>query len=244
LRVETADSTPRQLADLKPKMRLEGKVTKIEMFGVFVDVGLGQPGLVHISKIRNEPVNKIEDVVQQGQAVEVWVQRVDPVAGRLELTMIPPLLIEWKDLKPGLRLKGKVVRLEPFGAFVEIGAERPGLVHVSEMSDEYVRNVAEFAKVGDEIEVGVVDIDRKKRQIRLTMKLPEPTLAEADDEGEEAMITPMEHALRQAMAQGDSGGKGSPRSTGRPQRSRDAQEDIIARTLETRMKSSSGENRP
>src|SRR3972149_2490559 len=121
-------------------MRLEGRVTKIGLFGVFVDVGLAQPGLVHISKIRNEPVNRIEDVVQPGQVVEVWVQRVDLNAGRLELTMIPPLLMGWQGPKPGVRLKGKVVRLEPFGAFVEIGAERPGLVHVSEMSDEYVRN--------------------------------------------------------------------------------------------------------
>jgi len=239
--VETADVVHRQLADLKPKMRLEGKVTKIEMFGVFVDVGLGQPGLVHISKIRNEPVNRIEDVVQPGQVVEVWVQRVDLNAGRLELTMIPPLLMEWKDLKPGVRLKGKVVRLEPFGAFVEIGAERPGLVHVSEMSDEYVRNPSEIARVGDEVDVAVVEVDRKKRQIRLTMKVTEAEMVEGEDEGEEASITPMERALRQAMAESSPPGPAAARPAGTPRRSRDAQEDIIARTLQSRVKTSSGE---
>lgn len=239
--METADVVHRQLADLKPKMRLEGKVTKIEMFGVFVDVGLGQPGLVHISKIRNEPVNRIEDVVQPGQVVEVWVQRVDLNAGRLELTMIPPLLMEWKDLKPGVRLKGKVVRLEPFGAFVEIGAERPGLVHVSEMSDEYVRNPSEIARVGDEVDVAVVEVDRKKRQIRLTMKVTEAEMVEGEDEGEEASITPMERALRQAMAESSPPGPAAARPAGTPRRSRDAQEDIIARTLQSRVKTSSGE---
>jgi len=239
--VETADVVHRQLADLKPKMRLEGKVTKIEMFGVFVDVGLGQPGLVHISKIRNEPVNRIEDVVQPGQVVEVWVQRVDLNAGRLELTMIPPLLMEWKDLKPGVRLKGKVVRLEPFGAFVEIGAERPGLVHVSEMSDEYVRNPSEIARVGDEVDVAVVEVDRKKRQIRLTMKVTEAEMVEGEDEGEEASVTPMERALRQAMAESSPPGPAAARPAGTPRRSRDAQEDIIARTLQSRVKTSSGE---
>lgn len=242
--METADVVHRQLADLKPKMRLEGKVTKIEMFGVFVDVGLGQPGLVHISKIRNEPVNRIEDVVQPGQVVEVWVQRVDLNAGRLELTMIPPLLMEWKDLKPGVRLKGKVVRLEPFGAFVEIGAERPGLVHVSEMSDEYVRNPSEIARVGDEVDVAVVEVDRKKRQIRLTMKVTEAEMVEGEDEGEEASITPMERALRQAMAESSPPGPAAARPAGTPRRSRDAQEDIIARTLQSRVKTSAGENKP
>jgi len=240
--VDTPENTPRSLADIKPKMRLEGKVTKIEMFGVFVDVSLDHPGLVHISKIRSEPINRIEDVLQPGQVVEVWVQRVDVNAGRLELTMIPPIQVEWKDLKPGVRLKGKIVRLEPFGAFVEIGTDRPGLVHVSEMSAEYVRDPGEVVKVGDEVDVAVVELNPKKRQIRLTMKVSEPEAPEEAQEAPEVSMTPMERALRQAMAEDTS----SDRSTARPgpaRPSRDDQEDIISRTLKSRMQASSSERK-
>ena len=69
-----------------------------------------------------------------------------------------------------MQLKGKVVRLENFGAFIDIGAARPGLVHVSELSSDYVTNPADIVSVGDEVEVRVVELDRKKRQIRLSMK--------------------------------------------------------------------------
>jgi ribosomal protein S1 len=225
-------------------MRLEGKVTKVEMFGAFIDVGLEQPGLVHISKIRTEPINKIEDAIQPGQTVEVWVQRVDANAGRLELTMIAPILMDWKDLKPGVRTKGRIVRLEPFGAFVEIGAERPGLVHVSEMSDEYVRNPGEVVKVGDEVDVAVLEVNRKKRQIRLTMKVVEIEEPQGDEEGAEASVTPMELALRQAMAGNAPESRPASRAGAVPRRARNAQEDIIARTLQGRVGSTSGEHKP
>jgi ribosomal protein S1 len=243
LRVETPEVSPRTLADLKPKMGLEGKVTKIELFGVFVDVGLDQPGLVHISQIRSEPLNRIEDVLQIGQSVEVWVKRVDVNAGRLELTMIPPIQMDWSDLKPGARVRGKVVRLEPFGAFVEIGAERPGLVHVSEMSDEYIRNPAEIAKIGDEVEVAVLEVNRKKRQIRLTMKIPEAEPAEDEEQSQEASVTPMEYALRRAMAE-DAPPAPSPSRPSPVRRPRHDQEDIIARTLQNRVRASSSERKP
>ncbi len=71
-------------------------------------------------------------------------------------------------------VQGKVVRLEPYGAFIEIGAERPGMVHVSEISHDYVKNPAEVLKEGDEVEAKVLDIDRRKRQIRLSIKAAQP----------------------------------------------------------------------
>jgi len=151
--------------------------------------------------------------------------------------------VEWKDRKPGVRLKGKIVRLEPFGAFVEIGTDRPGLVHVSEMSAEYVRDPGEIVKVGDEVDVAVVELNPKKRQIRLTMKVSEPEAPEEAQEAPEVSMTPMERALRQAMAEDTS----SDRSTARPgpaRPSRDDQEDIISRTLKSRMQASSSERKP
>lgn len=238
--MEPPQENRRQLSDLKPKMRLEGKVTKVEMFGAFVDVGVGVQGLVHISMLRRAPVNRVEDVVQVGQEVEVWVQRVDPIAGRLELTMIAPLLVEWRELRPGVSLRGKVVKVEKFGAFVDVGAERPGLVHVSEMSRDYVSTPDDVVKVGDQVDVVVLEADRKKRQIRLSMKAAETVTVESD-EAEPAPPTSMELALRQALEQTSeepAPGVVAPE----PRKSRKTQEDILTRTLENRVRTSTSDH--
>lgn len=160
---DTAVST-----ELKPKTRLTGKVVKTTLAGAVVDIGQNVPGILHISQIQAEPVKRIEDVLQVGQSIDVWVRRAK--ADRIELTMIEPLGMEWKDLKPETVVKGKVVRLETYGAFVEIGAERPGLVHISEMAHGYVKTPQEVVKEGDEIDVMIIDVDRKKKQIRLSIK--------------------------------------------------------------------------
>jgi small subunit ribosomal protein S1 len=167
---------------------------------------------------------------------------VEPASGRLELTMIRPLLVDWRELKPGLRLKGKVIRLEKFGAFVDIGAEKPGLVHVSEMSSGYVSNPADVVKVGDEIDVTVLDIDRKKRQIRLSMKVVEVEVVEEQEaESEAPLPTAMEVALRQAMEKSEAGRSREAMAGTGSRWSRKTQEDIISRTLQTRARSTSSE---
>lgn len=234
-------AAPRRFADLKPKTHLSGKVTKVELFGAFVDVGLDKEGLVHISMLKKGRVNRVEDVVRVGDEVDVWVHKVDANAGRLELTMIPPVALGWGDVQVGMRLTGKVVRLEKFGAFVDIGAERSGLVHVSEMSDGYVSDPSAVVRVGDEVEVKVVEVDRKKRQIRLTMK--EDPMAELEEpEAEEAAPTAMEYALRKALDQeeGDPG-SGQPVRRERQKRSQKEQDDILLRTLEQRLRTASSD---
>jgi predicted RNA-binding protein with RPS1 domain len=75
-------------------------------------------------------------------------------------------------------VKGKVVRLEAYGAFVDIGAERPGMVHVSELAHGYVKTPSEIVKEGDEVEAKVLDVNRKKKQIKLSMKALEPEVEE------------------------------------------------------------------
>jgi len=233
-----------QLIDLKPKMALKGVVKKIELFGAFVDVGVDTLGLIHISKITREPLKRIQDVLQEGQEIETWVERVDPEAGRLELTMIRPILLEWKDIKSGLRVKGEVVRLEKFGAFIDIGAVRPGLVHVSEMSSGYVSDPSEVVKVGDQVEVVILDFDQKKRQVRLSMKIEdvEEEVTE-EDKPEEASPTAMEVALRKAFDQKPDEGTSAPEPPppqASKQKRRKEMEAILSRTLEQRVKSSSG----
>jgi small subunit ribosomal protein S1 len=238
---ETA--TRLQLKDLKPAMKLEGRVTKTDLAGAFVDVGAECDGLIHISKLKEGQVNRVEDVVQVGQEVEVWVHRVDPKAGRLELSMLKPVLLKWNDLKPGNRLKGKIVRIENFGAFVDVGAERPGLVHVSEMSNDYVKDPSEIVSLGDEVEVSVIDVDRKKRQIRFSMKDSVNDYIDEIDEPEEETPTAMELALRQALEQSNQKTQKSPSETAsKKQQKRDELEDILHRTLEHRVQTASTES--
>jgi len=170
----TPDSAP--AVALEPKTKLSGKILKTTLAGALVDIGQGLPGVIHISQLQQEAVNKVEDVVKEGQVVDVWVRRVKK--DRIELTMIEPLGFEWKEIVPDLIVKGKVVRLETYGAFVDFGAERPGLIHVSELTRGYVKTASEVVKEGDEIEAKVLDVDRRKRQIRLSMKALQPEIIE------------------------------------------------------------------
>ncbi len=172
---------------LQPKTHLTGKVIKTTIAGIIVDIGQKVPGVVHISQISKEPINRVEDVVKEGQTVDVWVRRVHD--DRVELTMIEPLMLEWREMKPEMVVKGKVSRLEAYGAFVDIGAERPGLVHVSEISHDYVKNPSDVLKEGEEVEAKILDVDRRKKQIRLSIKAtqqkPEEVLAELNQEAAE-----------------------------------------------------------
>lgn len=178
----TPDITP-SIA-LEPKTKLSGKVLKTTLAGALVDIGQTIPGVIHISQLSDKEINKVEDVVKEGQEVTAWVKRVRK--DRVELTMIEPLMYDWKELKPEMIVKGKVIRLETYGAFVEFGAERPGLVHVSEITHGYVKTAAEALKEGEEIEAKVLEVDRRKRQIRLSIKalLAEPVIEERPEREE------------------------------------------------------------
>ena len=166
--------------EIRPKMKLAGKVIKLGLAGAVIDIGSTQPAVLHISQLppdeSENSLRRVEDVLQIGQDVEVWVRRVRE--DHIELTMNKPLDLEWREIKVGMTVKGKVVRLEKFGAFVDIGAERPGLVHISEMAHGYVRSPEEIVKEGDEVEAEVLDVQRKKKQIKLSMKalIPEPVV--------------------------------------------------------------------
>jgi len=166
-----------QANDVKSKTHYTGTVVKTGLAGAIIDVGIGRPAVIHISQIVQEsqdqqPIKRVEDVLKVGQQVDVWVKRVKD--DRVELTMIKPLDLEWRDIKKGMNVKGQVVRLEKFGAFVEIGAERPGLIHISEMAHGYVRQPSDVVKEGDEIEAQVIDVNRKKKQIKLSLKALQP----------------------------------------------------------------------
>jgi ribosomal protein S1 len=243
---------------LAPKTKLSGKVLKTTLAGALVDVGQNVPGVIHISQLSEGSINKVEDIVKEGQTVDVWVKRVKK--DRIELTMIKPLGLEWKEIEPDMVVKGKVVRLEPYGAFVDIGAERPGMVHVSELAHGYVKTPNEIVKEGDEVEAKVLDVNRKKKQIKLSMKALEPVIEEfkpvqkedkksrgkrgpkkekeavetvQQEEPKEPELTGMQVAWQEALdkANAEKSFKVKRVKTNRSQE----QEDILNRTLEKRL---------
>ena len=163
---------------LKLKTKLSGKVIKITLAGALVDVGQEVPGVLHISQIQKDPVNKVEDVLSIGQNVETWVKRVKK--DRIELTMVEPIGVEWSEIQPDMVVKGKVVRIETYGAFVDFGAERPGMVHVSELTRGFVKSPDQVIKEGDEVDAKVLEVNRKKKQIRLSIKALMPEIAEEE----------------------------------------------------------------
>ncbi len=221
------EKQPTNIKELKPRMRLRGKVTKVVLSGAFVDIGLSQEGWVHISQLNKDPVNRVTEVVKPGDEVTVWVRKVDRRRGRINLTMIEPPERVFSDLKPGMIIKGKVTRLAPFGAFVDVGVGRDGLVHISELAPGYVENPAEIVSVGEEVEVKVLSVDRKRRQIELGMKdIPIDNIDE-----EEPLPTTMELAIQEALGRQGAGSKGKKTKGGKKKPPRSAQTDIITRTL-------------
>ena len=200
--------TPETIEDLEPKMKVTGKVLKTSLAGAIVDVGVGVPGLIHISKIQKGSVTRVADVLKIGQEVEVWIQRTDPEKKKIELTMLEPVGMDWLEIKPEMELIGKVTRIEKYGVFVDIDAERPGLVHISEMAHGYVRTPNDIVKKGDEVSVKVLKVNRRKKQIKLSMKALEESPQEAlhfeeEDEIREATPTAFEAAIRKAMDDSD-----------------------------------------
>ena len=197
--------TPETIEDLKPKMKVAGKVLKTSLAGAIVDVGVGVPGVIHISKISKDSVSRVADVLKVGQDVEVWIQRADPEKKKIELTMLEPLGMDWREIKTNMELVGKVTRIEKYGVFVDIQAERPGLVHISEMAHGYVRTPTDIVQKGDEVNVKVLKVNRRKKQIKLSMKaLEEPPVEEYEfeedeDEKREETPTAFEAAIRKAM---------------------------------------------
>jgi small subunit ribosomal protein S1 len=253
--METTNAAPESA--LQPKAHLTGKVIKTTIAGAIVDIGQKVPGVIHISQLKKDPVNRVEDVIQVGQTVETWVRRAHD--DRIELTMVEPLLLEWREMKPDMLVKGKVQRLEAYGAFVDIGAERLGLVHVSEIAHAYVKNPSEVLKVGDEVEAKILDVDRRKKQIRLSIKAatpkpeevmaevnkPEPTKGRSrkskkqEEPVEEAVSTEPELTSFQIAFQKaeERANKRTKTKKARVEPSRE-QEDIFNRTLENRLPTS------
>jgi ribosomal protein S1 len=176
-------------------------VAGLASFGAFVDIGLGRDGLIHISELGEGFVNKVDAVVSVGDEVTVWVKSVDQRRGRISLTMVEPRgqSVTLHELQPGMVLDGTVEGVVNFGAFIDVGAPVNGLVHISEMSESYIRRPQSVVSPGDDVRVRVLEVDPRRRKISLSMKGLDSPDSEPDMGGPPTM-TAMQFAWQQALA--------------------------------------------
>ena len=189
-KVEEAVVDEAQALGVTLKEQIKGKVVKVGAPGALVEIGKDKPAVLHISEILRpegkENCNNTAELLNVGDEIDVYVKRVKD--GLVQLTMVKPLALEWREIKKDMVVKGIVTKLEKFGAFVEIGAERPGLVHISEMAHSYVRQPSDILKEGDEVQAQVLEVNKRKKQIKLSMKAlqPEPEANAEETDNEEA----------------------------------------------------------
>lgn len=159
---------------------MEGVIKKITTYGMFVDVG-GVDGLVHYSEISYKgPVNP-GSIYKEGDKVQVKVINYDNEKRHLSLSIKAAMPDPWDEIKDGLEvgdtIKVTVSNIEPYGAFVDLGNDIEGFLHISEISwDKNIKNPKDHIKEGEEIDVEVIEIDTKERRLRVSLKnlLPKP----------------------------------------------------------------------
>lgn len=166
------------LANLTEGLRIKGKVKNITEYGAFVDLG-GLDGLLHITDMSWGRVGHPSELFQVGDEVEVVVLKFDRANERVSLGYKQRLPDPWEAVEQkypvGSKLKGKVVSLTDYGAFVELEEGVEGLVHISEMSwTQRVKHPSKVVAIGDVVEVVVLDVDRANKRISLGMRQAEP----------------------------------------------------------------------
>jgi small subunit ribosomal protein S1 len=161
------------LANLKPGERRRGVVSSVVNFGAFVDLG-GMDGLIHVSELSWKHVDHPSSVVSVGDEVEVEVLDVDLDKERISLSLKNTQTDPWQEFadthQVGELVYGRITKLVPFGAFVQVGDGIEGLVHISEMAVHHVEMPEQVVAPGEELWVKIIDIDLQRRRISLSIK--------------------------------------------------------------------------
>ncbi|GJM80070.1 30S ribosomal protein S1 [Paenibacillus sp. HMSSN-139] len=170
------------MGDLKEGQVLEGTVQRLTQFGAFVDVG-GVDGLVHVSEIAWNHVDKPADVLSEGDKVKVKVLKIDPEKGKISLSIKAAQPGPWdtaaEQFHTGDIVSGEVRRLVNFGAFVEIAPGVEGLVHISQISHKHIGTPHEVLKEGQTVQVKVLDVNPSEKRVSLSIKETEEAPAPA-----------------------------------------------------------------
>ena len=172
---------------------VEGRVMRFTDYGAFVDIG-GIDGLLHISEISWGRLRHPQEALEIGQVINVKILNLNPEKGKISLglkqTMPEPWSVIDENYHEGDIISGKVAQIKEYGAFVELSSGLDGLVHISELAHKRVNKVSDELQVGQDIQVKILDIDKERRRISLSIKatLPEPTIEEIAAAKEAARI--------------------------------------------------------
>lgn len=162
-----------KISNLQPGEVVEGVVQRLANFGVFVEFD-GITGLVHVSELSWDRVERPSDAVQVGDTVAVKILKVDPVSGKVSLSIKAAQENPWskveRDITVGEKISGKVTRITDFGAFVELKPGVEGLVHVSQISNHHVAKASDVLHIGDMVTVRILSVDSNKGRISLSMR--------------------------------------------------------------------------
>ncbi|MBM7648006.1 small subunit ribosomal protein S1 [Bacillus ectoiniformans] len=185
LDLQKSENKKKVLSEIQAGDVLDGKVQRLTDFGAFVDIG-GVDGLVHISQLSHEHVEKPSDVIQEGQEVQVKVLSVDRDSERISLSIKETLPGPWSNISDkapvGSELTGQVKRLVSYGAFVEVFPGVEGLVHISQISNKHIGTPHEVLEEGQEVKVKVLDVNEEENRLSLSMKqFEEPAADDYND---------------------------------------------------------------
>ena len=202
VKAEHEKAAEKIFAELQPGDIVEGKVARMTNFGAFIDLG-GVDGLVHVSEISYDHVDKPSDVLSAGQDVKVKVLSVDPDRDRISLSIKQTLPGPWDDIEEkapaGSVLTGTVKRLTSFGAFVEVFPGVEGLVHISQISHKHIATPADVLKPGQEVKIKVLNVDPERQRLGLSMKALEERPKGEDNDNRRGGRRPRRNNNRNAM---------------------------------------------
>ena len=187
---EREESKRKTLEQLEIGQIREGTVTKLMDFGAFVDIG-GIEGLIHISQLSWDRIKHPREVMEEGQRINVRVDKIDSATGKIGLSYRDLAYRPWDGIEgkypPGSIVKGTVTRLMDFGAFVKLEPGVEGLVHISELSYKRIPKVQLVVQEGQEVQVKVISIDPENQRIALSLR--QAQAAAVDEAAEEAAGT-------------------------------------------------------
>lgn len=201
LEKERAEQRKESLGGLSIGQTVTGKVTRVEPFGGFVEIGGGLEGLVHVSNLSHQRVESAAELLQVGQTVTAKILKIEDGGKRIGLSMKALEPDPWDSvggrIAPDSMHQGVVKRLMEFGAFVELQPGIEGLLHVSQMGKDRVRRAADLFKAGDKVQVRVIAVEPERQRISLSRLDARGALIGSDDSVEGPVI---DQALRDNAA--------------------------------------------
>jgi small subunit ribosomal protein S1 len=164
------------LSGYKVGDKVKGKITGVVDFGAFIEFGEGLEGLIHISELAWQRIDDPKTVVKVGDTVEAEIISLDDT--KVSLSMKKLKMDPWQEVAAkytiGQKVKGKVLKINPFGAFVELDQEIHGLAHISELSDKPIKNPEEVVRAGETYDFRILTIEPKEHRLGLSLRAPRP----------------------------------------------------------------------